>query len=103
MNPNEFRTYGKDCRDVKKLTKCSDEQLVLQMRFNMDSELKRAIDVNIKDAWDGYDIEKAITSIVKNSTSCNNTKEKISNRSSLALNLVLLIAISPARMTRPTA
>ena len=57
MNPNEFRTFSKDCRDYKKLTKYSDEQIVLQVRLNMDTELKRAIDVNIKDAWDAYTVE----------------------------------------------
>ena len=63
MNPNEFRTFSKDCRDYKKLTKYSDEQIVLQIRLNMDTELKRAIDVNIKDAWDAFDVEKAIETI----------------------------------------
>lgn len=63
MNPNEFRTFSKDCRDYKKLTKYSDEQIVLQVRLNMDTELKRAIDVNIKDAWDAYTVEEAIDAI----------------------------------------
>ena len=46
MNPNEFRTFSKDCRDYKKLTNYSDEQIVLQVRMNMDADLKRSVDVN---------------------------------------------------------
>ena len=63
MNPNEFRTYSKDCRDYKKLTQYSDAQIVLQIRMNMDSDLKRAVDVNFKEAWDGYTVELAIEKI----------------------------------------
>ena len=64
MNPNEFRTYSKDCRDYKKLTGYSDAQIVLQIRMNMDSDLKRAVDVNFKDEWDGYgSVEVAIKKI----------------------------------------
>ena len=63
MNPNEFRTYSKDCRDYKKLTGYSDAQIVLQIRMNMDSDLKRAVDVNFKDEWDGYTVEVAIKKI----------------------------------------
>ena len=63
MNPNEFRTFSKDCRDYKKLTQYSDQQIVLQIRLNMDAELKRAIDVNIKEDWDSYDVETAIKTI----------------------------------------
>ena len=63
MNPNEFRTYSKDCRDYKKLTKYSDDQIVLQIRMNMDSDLKRAVDVNFKDDWDTYTVEVAIDKI----------------------------------------
>ena len=51
MNPGEFRTYRKDCLDYKKLTQFTNEQVVLQMRLNMDLDLKRAIDINYKDTW----------------------------------------------------
>ena len=60
MNSNEFRTFCKDCRDYKKLTQYTDEQVVLQIRLNMDSDLKRAIDVNFRDEWDAYPVEDAI-------------------------------------------
>ena len=63
MNPNEFRTFAKDCRDYKKLTSYTDEQIVLQIRMNMDTELKRAVDVNINTAWDAYTVEEAITAV----------------------------------------
>ena len=63
MDPNEYRTFAKDCRDYKKLTGYNDNQIVLQIRMNMDSTLKRAIDVNYKDAWDTYTVEEAITAV----------------------------------------
>ena len=46
MNSHELRTYTKDCNDFKKLTACTDEQAVLQMRLNMDEALKQAVDAN---------------------------------------------------------
>ena len=49
MNRNEFRTFAKDCRDYRKLVSYTDAQIVLQIRMNMDNDLKRAIDVNYKD------------------------------------------------------
>lgn len=48
MNHTEFRTYKKDCLDFKKLTQYSDEQVVLQLRLNMDITLKQAIDANFQ-------------------------------------------------------
>ena len=65
MNPNEFRTFSKDCRDYKKLTNYSDEQIVLQVRMNMDADLKRSVDVNFKEQWDTYTVEDAITAVGK--------------------------------------
>ena len=63
MNSNEFRTFRKDCHHYKKLTQYSDEQVVLQIRMNMDSDLKRAVDVNFKDDWDTFSVEDAIKAI----------------------------------------
>ena len=51
MNPGEFRTYRKDYLDHKKFTQFTNEQVVLQTRLNMDSDLKHAIDINYKDTW----------------------------------------------------
>ena len=63
MNPGEFRTYRKDFLDYKKLTQFTNEQVVLQMRLNMDSDLKRAIDINYKDTWNELTVEGAITAV----------------------------------------
>ena len=52
MNLSEYRTYCKDCRDYKTLTNYTDNQVVLQMRLNMDNDLKRAIDTNYSTSWD---------------------------------------------------
>ena len=63
MKSGEFRIYSKDCRDFKKLTNHSDEQVVIQMRLNMDEELKRAIDTNFGEDWNGLKLEEALSSI----------------------------------------
>ena len=63
MNPGEFRTYREDCLDCKKLTQFTNQQVVLQMRLNMDSDLKRAIDINYKDTWNELTVEGAITAV----------------------------------------
>ena len=91
MNPGEFRTYRKDCPDYKKLTRFTNEQVVLQMRLNMDSDLKRAIDINYKDTWNELIAEGAITAMGnivntisnpavhrKNLIICNKTVMKVS-------------------------
>ena len=57
MNSHDFHTFCKDCRDYKKLTQYSDEQVVLQVRMHMDSDLKRAIDINFRDDCDHYSVE----------------------------------------------
>ena len=44
MNASEFRTFRKDCIDYQRLTNYTDKQVVLQMRMNMDTDLKQAID-----------------------------------------------------------
>ena len=51
MSTAEFRMYSKDCRDFMKLTQFTDEQIVIQMRLNMDADLKRAVDTNFGDSW----------------------------------------------------
>ena len=63
MNSNEFRTYKKDCVDYKKLTHCTDEQVVLQMRMSMDHDLKQAIDANYKDTWDNCSVDDALSKV----------------------------------------
>ena len=63
MNSHELRTYTKDCNDFKKLTACTDEQAVLQMRLNMDEPLKQAVDANYADVWDNYTVKEALDAI----------------------------------------
>ena len=63
MNSHELRTYTKDCTDFKKLTACTDEQAVLQMRMNMDESLKQAIDANYGNTWDALTLQDALTAI----------------------------------------
>ena len=63
MNSSEFRMYTKDWRDFKTLTRFTDEQLVLQMRLNMDADLKRAIDTNLGERWNTLSVEDALSAI----------------------------------------
>ena len=63
MSLAEFRTYSKDCRDYQFLTQYSDQQVVLQMRLNMDVDLKRAIDTNYSDEWDSKTVDDAIEAV----------------------------------------
>ena len=63
MTASEFRTYTKDCQDYKSLTNCEDKQLVIQVRLNMDAEMKRSIDTNFGDSWNQYTLDKALSSI----------------------------------------
>ena len=59
----EFRTYRKDCMDYQTLTGYTEKQVVLQMRLNMDNDLKRAVDTNYKDEWDRFTVEQAIKAV----------------------------------------
>ena len=70
MTASEFRTYTKDCQDYKSLTNCEDKQLVIQMRLNMDSEMKRSIDTNFGESWNQFSLVKALSSI-KTLLKCN--------------------------------
>ena len=63
MTSHEFRTYKKDCEDYKKLTGYTDEQTVLQMRINMDSAQKQAVDANYSSTWDGLTVTEALKNI----------------------------------------
>ena len=63
MSPCDYRTYRKDCIDYKKLTQNLDGQIVLQLRLNMENDLKRAIDTNFKDSWDAFSTEEALDAI----------------------------------------
>ena len=40
-------------------------QVVLQIRMNMDDDLKRAIDTNFNNIWDNFTIGEALDAIVK--------------------------------------
>ena len=62
MSLSEYRTYSKDCVDYKTLTGLQDNQIVLQMRLNMDSDLKQAIDTNYPN-WRTSTVEEAIKSV----------------------------------------
>ena len=46
MTPAEFRSYKQDCIDYKKLTRYTEQEVVMQLRLNMDADLKRAIDTD---------------------------------------------------------
>ena len=63
MNANEFKSFRKDCTDYKKLTNYSDLQVVLQIRMNMDDDLKRAIDTNFNNIWDNFTVGEALDAI----------------------------------------
>ena len=63
MNCHEFRTYAKDCTDFKKLTGCTDEQTVLQMRMSMDTALKQAVDANYGNEWDNLTVVNALKAV----------------------------------------
>ena len=65
MTLQEYRTFKKDCTDYKKLTNYSDEQVVLQMRLDMDGDLKRAIDTNYGNDWDSLLLNEALKAVGK--------------------------------------
>ena len=64
MTVAELRTYIKDIRDYKILTQLTDEHIVLRLRMNMDSTLKRAIDINAEN-WNTSTLDEAIKHIEK--------------------------------------
>ena len=51
MNSDHFARIA---QITKKLTNYSDLQVVLQIRMNMDDDLKRAIDTNFNNIWDKF-------------------------------------------------
>ena len=59
MSPAEYRTYKKDCESYRTLSNLTDHQVVLQIRMNMDSDLKRIIDTNHPD-WDTKTVNDAV-------------------------------------------
>ena len=63
MTPAEFRSYRQDCIDYKKLTRYSDQEVVMQIRLNMDTDLKRAVDTNFKSQWGSFTVDEALDSI----------------------------------------
>ena len=48
--------------DYKQLTKYTDQQIVMQIRLNTDTDLKRAIDTNFP-AWNNLTVKEAVTTI----------------------------------------
>ena len=63
MSLSEFRTYRKDCLDYQTLTGYTNKQIVLQMRLNMDQDLKRTIDTNYGASWDNLGVADAINAV----------------------------------------
>ena len=59
MSLSEFLTYSKGCLDYKNLSGYTDNQIVLQMRIHMDSDLKQSIDTNYI-LWGNTTVEEAI-------------------------------------------
>ena len=71
MSTAEFRMYSKDCHDFMKLTQFTNEQIVIQMRLNMDADLKKAVDTNYGDGWNEKSVDdalKSIKEIIKNTS-----------------------------------
>ena len=52
LSLSDLKTYTRNYFDYQTLTNYTDRQLVLQMRMNMDSDLKRTIDANHPDRRD---------------------------------------------------
>ena len=73
MKSSEFRIYSKDYHDFKHLTKLADEDIVIQMRLNMDEELKRAVDTNYGEEWNSFSLDKALSSVKELMKSTSNT------------------------------
>ena len=63
INTNEFRTFHKDCLDYQTQTNYTDAQVVLQMRLNMDSDLKCAIHTNFHDQWSAFNVNDAVKAV----------------------------------------
>ena len=70
MSLSDLKTYSRDCYDYQTLTNYTDNQIVLQMRMNMDSDLKRSIDLNHSDWRDKtvIDAVKIVNDIIKQSS-----------------------------------
>ena len=75
MNLGELRTYTKDCGDYKKLKKYEDAEIILQLRWNMDQPLKRAVDVNHGSSWGNMSLDNALIAISNN----NNKQQQTCN------------------------
>ena len=60
MNSDHFARIA---QITKKLTNYSDLQVVLQIRMNMDDDLKRAIDTNFNNIWDNFTVGEALDAI----------------------------------------
>ena len=70
MSLSDLKMYTRDCFDYQTLINYTDRQLVLQMRMNMDSDLKRTIDANHPD-WRDKTVGEAVqivNDIIKHSS-----------------------------------
>ena len=59
MSPTEYRTYKKDCMSYRTLTHMTDHDVVLQIRMEMDGDLKRIIDTNYP-KFEDNSVERAL-------------------------------------------
>ena len=66
MSPSDFRTYAKDIQDFQSLTLHTDSQIIMEMRLNMDVDLKRSIDINYGTQWDTFNVQAALSAVKKN-------------------------------------
>jgi hypothetical protein len=62
MSRSDFRTYKKDVETYKKLSNLHESQIVLQLRLEMDIDLKRVIDANYPQ-WESMSLNRALEAI----------------------------------------
>ena len=62
MSRSDYRTYKKDVETFKSLTNYADAQIILQLRLNMDMDLKRVIDANYPN-WETMTLDEALGAI----------------------------------------
>ena len=62
MSCSDYRTYKKDVEIFKSLTNYADAQIILQLRLNMDMDLKRVIDANYPN-WETKTLDEALGAI----------------------------------------
>ena len=62
MSRGDFRTYKKDVEHFRSLTNYTDANIVLQLRLNMDMDLKRVIDANYPN-WEQLTLDQALNAV----------------------------------------